>query len=55
MSHKWQKVTKFRARRIDVKFDQYFHSTNKDKQFSQHEAPQIDYIISGPIEIKNKI
>lgn len=48
-----QMVTKFPARRIDVIFDQYFHPSIKDNErLLRDEAPQIEYNISGPDQIR---
>ncbi|GFW70277.1 hypothetical protein TNCV_5131031 [Trichonephila clavipes] len=48
-----QMVSKYSTRRIDVIFDQYMYPSIKDSERClRHEASLIDYIISGPDQVR---
>ena len=46
-------ITKYPVQRIDVKFDEYWHPSIKDNERClRHKAPQIEFTISGPDQIR---
>ncbi|GFX71452.1 uncharacterized protein TNCV_2694401 [Trichonephila clavipes] len=48
-----QMISKYSTRRIDVIFDQYMYPSIKDSERClRHEASLIDYIISGPDQVR---